>query len=58
MLDAQRHETRVTLTDVKLGGSYPSNLFEFVDPRFFQNNGGRDPMMRCNMRDGSDTFVR
>ena len=40
VLDAQRHETRVTLSDIRLGGSYPSNLFEFVDPRFFQNNGG------------------
>ena len=40
VLDAQRHETRVTLSDIKLGGSYPSNLFEFVDPKFFQNNGG------------------
>lgn len=41
VLDAQRNETRVTLTDVQLGGSYPASLFEFVDPRFFQNNGNR-----------------
>ena len=40
VLDQQRHETRVTLTDIKVGGSYPSSLFEFIDPRFFQNNGG------------------
>lgn len=40
VLDAQRNETRVTLTDVQTGGSYPASLFEFVDPRFFQNNGG------------------
>ena len=41
VLDAQRNETRVTLTDVQLGGTYPASLFEFVDPRFFQNNGPR-----------------
>lgn len=40
VLDQQRHETRVTLSDIKLGGSYPNSLFEFIDPRFFQNNGG------------------
>ena len=40
VLDAQRHETRVTLSNIQLGGNYPSSLFEFVDPRFFQNNGG------------------
>lgn len=40
VLDAQRQETRVTLSNVQLGGSYPSSLFEFVDPRFFQNNSG------------------
>ena len=40
VLDQQRHETRVTLSDIKLGGTYPNSLFEFVDPRFFQNNGG------------------
>ena len=40
VLDAQRQETRVTLTDVQVGGSYPSSLFEYIDPRFFQNNGG------------------
>ncbi|MDT7950239.1 MAG: outer membrane lipoprotein carrier protein LolA [Acetobacteraceae bacterium] len=38
--DAQRHETRVTLYDVKLGGTFNQSLFEFVDPRFFRNNGG------------------
>jgi len=40
VLDQQRNETRVTLSDIKLGGTYPSSLFEFIDPRFFQNNGG------------------
>jgi outer membrane lipoprotein-sorting protein len=38
--DAQRQETRVTLYDVRLGGNFDSKLFEFVDPRFFQNNTG------------------
>ncbi len=40
VLDAQRHETRVTLSDVQLGGDYPDKLFEFIDPKFFQNNVG------------------
>ena len=40
VLDAQRHETRITLYNVELGGTFPSNLFQFIDPRFFQNNSG------------------
>ena len=40
VLDAQRQETRVTLFNVETGGSYPATLFEFVDPKFFQNNSG------------------
>ena len=40
VLDAQRRETRVRLYDVQLGGSYDSKLFQFIDPKFFQNNGG------------------
>ncbi len=38
--DAQRQETRVTLYNVRLGGSFDQSLFTFIDPRFFQNNGG------------------
>jgi outer membrane lipoprotein-sorting protein len=38
VLDAQRHETRVTLYNVELGGKFDPKLFEYVDPRFFQNN--------------------
>ena len=38
--DAQRHETRVTLYDAQLGGTFDQSLFTFIDPRFFQNNGG------------------
>jgi outer membrane lipoprotein-sorting protein len=40
VLDAQRNETRVTLSNVQIGGTYPSKLFEFIDPRFFENNSG------------------
>lgn len=40
VLDAQRQETRITLYNVELGGNYSAKLFEFVDPKFFQNNGG------------------
>src|SRR6516165_4178767 len=40
VLDAQRQETRVTLYNVQLGGSFDSNLFDFVDPRFFQGREG------------------
>ena len=40
VLDAQRQETRVTLYNVDLGGAFDQKLFQFVDPRFFQNNIG------------------
>ncbi len=38
--DAQRQETRVTLYNVQLGGTFDQSLFTFIDPRFFQNNQG------------------
>ncbi|MEJ1978472.1 MAG: outer membrane lipoprotein carrier protein LolA [Acetobacteraceae bacterium] len=38
VVDAQRRETRVTLYDVVLGGTFDSKLFTFIDPRFFQDN--------------------
>lgn len=38
VVDAQRHETRVTLYDVQLGGTFDQKLFVFIDPKFFQNN--------------------
>ena len=38
--DAQRQQTRVTLTDVHPGGHFASSLFEFIDPRLYQNGGG------------------
>ena len=42
VLDAQRQETRVTLYNVEMGGTFDPKLFQFIDPKFFQNpsNGG------------------
>jgi outer membrane lipoprotein-sorting protein len=42
VLDAQRQETRVTLYNAQLGGTYDAKLFDYVDPRFFQphDSGG------------------
>ena len=42
VLDAQRQETRVTLSNIELGGTFDTKLFQFIDPKFFQNqpNGG------------------
>jgi outer membrane lipoprotein-sorting protein len=37
--DAQNKQTTVTLYDVQLGGHFDPKLFQFIDPRFFQNNG-------------------
>lgn len=38
VLDQQRRQTRVFLSNVELGGRFEDKLFEFIDPRFFQNN--------------------
>ena len=38
VVDAQRRETRVSLYDVSVGGSFDQSLFSFIDPRFYQNN--------------------
>jgi len=38
--DAQRQETRVTLYDVQLGGSFDPGLFEYVAPMVPQTEGG------------------
>ena len=38
---AHRRETRVTLLDVQLGGSFDQSLFTFIDPKFFGNNENR-----------------
>ena len=37
VIDAQRQETRVTLYNAELGGTFDTKLFQFVDPKFFQN---------------------
>ncbi len=34
VVDAQRQETRVTLLDVQLGGSFDQQMFTFIDPKF------------------------
>ncbi len=34
VVDAQRRETRVTLLDVQLGGSFDQQMFTFIDPKF------------------------
>ena len=36
--DAQRRDTRVTLYNAELGGVFDQKLFEFIDPRFFENS--------------------
>ena len=40
VLDAQRRETRVTLYNVETGGQFDPKLFEYIDPRLLQPNGG------------------
>jgi outer membrane lipoprotein-sorting protein len=40
VIDAQRQETHVTLYNVQLGGDFDADLFNFVDPRFFQGRDG------------------
>jgi len=37
VLDAQRQETRVTLYNVEMGGAFDPKLFQFIDPKFFEN---------------------
>ena len=38
VLDAQRQQTRVSLIDPQLGGTFDQSLFTFIDPKFFGNN--------------------
>jgi outer membrane lipoprotein-sorting protein len=40
VLDAQRRETHVTLYNVEQGVNLDPKLFQFIDPRNFQNNSG------------------
>ena len=37
VVDAQRQQTRVSLFDVQLGGTFDQSMFTFVDPKFFGN---------------------
>ena len=39
VVDAQRQETRVSLFDIQLGGTFDQSLFVFIDPKFFGNPG-------------------
>lgn len=41
VVDAQRQETRVSLYDVQLGGSFDQGLFSFVDPRALDSGVNR-----------------
>jgi outer membrane lipoprotein-sorting protein len=38
--DAQAQRTTVTLNDIELGGKFDQHLFEYINPNFFQRNGG------------------
>ena len=35
VVDSQRRETRISLLDVELGGTFDPDLFNFIDPKFF-----------------------
>jgi outer membrane lipoprotein-sorting protein len=37
--DAQRQETRVSLFNIQLGGSFPAQMFQFEDPRLKRQGG-------------------
>lgn len=39
VVDAQRRETRVTLSRIETGLRFPAGLFQFNDPRFFEPGG-------------------
>jgi len=41
VVDAEGRQTRVSLSDVTMGGDYPGKLFTFIDPHFF--DGGNTP---------------
>ncbi|HEX5327604.1 MAG TPA: outer membrane lipoprotein carrier protein LolA [Acetobacteraceae bacterium] len=38
--DAQGQQTTVTLTNVVLGGTFDQSLFQFINPKFFENHHG------------------
>jgi outer membrane lipoprotein-sorting protein len=37
VVDAQRRETRISLYDIALGGTFNQKLFSYIDPNFFEN---------------------
>jgi outer membrane lipoprotein-sorting protein len=41
VVDAQRQETRVSLFDVQLGGTFDQQMFHFIDPRFMPSEAKR-----------------
>ncbi|MFC0410074.1 LolA family protein [Roseomonas elaeocarpi] len=41
VLDPQRRETRVSLSQIEVGGRFDPLLFEFNDPRFMENEARR-----------------
>lgn len=43
VVDAQARETRVALSGIQAGGRFEARLFQFNDPRFFENEGLRGP---------------
>ena len=46
VVDAQRRETRVTLSRIETGLRFPAGLFQFNDPRFFEPGGFGHPQGR------------
>lgn len=48
VVDAQRRETRVTLSRIETGLRFPAGLFQFNDPRFFEPGGFGAPQARGN----------
>ena len=43
VVDAQARETRVSLSRIETGIRIDPRIFEFNDPRFFENDQGRGP---------------
>jgi len=43
VVDAQGRETRVALSRIETGGRFEARLFQFNDPRFFEQEGLRGP---------------
>lgn len=41
--DAQGRETRVALSRIETGERFEARMFQFNDPRFFEEQGGRGP---------------